>query len=138
MKQFSDKIILSGHRGERTVVPENTMAAFRYALECGVDMIETDFHLSGDGHLVLIHDHTLDRTTDGAGFVRDCTLEELRALSAGVKFSEGIIGKNGSPRQRSFLRSPPTRIFCLISNLRYIPPTRVNAPLNRRKNSSPC
>ncbi|HIR23368.1 MAG TPA: hypothetical protein IAB32_06260 [Candidatus Scatosoma pullicola] len=88
MKQFSDKIILSGHRGERTVVPENTMAAFRYALECGVDMIETDFHLSGDRHLVLIHDHTLDRTTDGAGFVRDCTLEELRALSAGVKFSE--------------------------------------------------
>ena len=93
MKQFSDKIILSGHRGERTVVPENTMAAFRYALECGVDMIETDFHLSKDGRLVLIHDHTLERTTDGAGFVRDHTLEELRALSAGVKFSEDYRGE---------------------------------------------
>ena len=87
MKQFSDRIILSGHRGERTVVPENTMAAFRYALECGVDMIETDFHLSKDGRLVLIHDHTLDRTTDGTGRVCDYTLKELRTRSVGVKFS---------------------------------------------------
>lgn len=88
MKSFSDKIILSGHRGERTVVPENTMAAFRYALDCNVDMIETDFHLSKDGKLVLIHDHTLERTTNGTGYVRDYTLEELRALSAGIRFSE--------------------------------------------------
>ena len=93
MKQFSDRIILSGHRGERTVVPENTMAAFRYALECGVDMIETDFHLSKDGRLVLIHDHTLDRTTDGTGRVCDYTLKELRTRSAGVKFSEDYRGE---------------------------------------------
>lgn len=93
MKQFSDRIILSGHRGERTVVPENTMAAFRYALECGVDMIETDFHLSKDGRLILIHDHTLDRTTDGTGRVCDYTLKELRTRSAGVKFSEDYRGE---------------------------------------------
>ena len=59
MDRFSDKIILAGHRGERTVVPENTLSAFRYALSCGVDAIETDFHLTKDGKLVIIHDHTL-------------------------------------------------------------------------------
>ena len=48
MENFSEKVILAGHRGERTVVPENTLAAFRYALSCGVDAIETDFHLSKD------------------------------------------------------------------------------------------
>lgn len=83
MKNFSEKVILAGHRGERTVVPENTLAAFRYALSCGVDAIETDFHLSKDGELVVIHDHTLERTTDGHGRVCDHTLAELRALSAG-------------------------------------------------------
>lgn len=93
MKNFSNKIILSGHRGERTVVPENTMSAFRYALDCNVDMIETDFHLSKDGKLVLIHDHTLERTTNGTGYVRDYTLEELRGLSAGIRFSEKFAGE---------------------------------------------
>lgn len=93
MKNFFDKVILSGHRGERTVVPENTIAAFRYALDCNVDMIETDFHLSKDGKLVVIHDHMLERTTNGTGYVRDYTLEELRRLSAGVRFSEKFAGE---------------------------------------------
>ena len=86
--RISDKIILAGHRGERTVVPENTLSAFRYALSCGVDAIETDFHLTKDGKLIIIHDHTLERTTNGRGRVCDHTLEELRRLSAGGWFSE--------------------------------------------------
>lgn len=87
MKNFREnKIVLAGHRGERTVVPENTMAAFRYALSCGVDAIETDFHLTKDGKLVIMHDHTVDRTTDGSGKVCDFTFEELRRLSAGSPF----------------------------------------------------
>lgn len=88
MKSFTNGIILSAHRGERTVVPENTMAAFRYALSQDIDMVETDFHLSKDGKLVVIHDHTLDRTTNGTGKVCDYTLEELRAFSAGAWFQE--------------------------------------------------
>lgn len=88
MNKFADKVILAGHRGERTVVPENTLAAFRYALSCGVDAIETDFHLTKDGHLVVIHDHTLERTTNGTGRVCEYTLAELRRLSAGGWFSE--------------------------------------------------
>ena len=90
MRRFSEKVILAGHRGERTVVPENTLAAFRYALSCGVDAIETDFHLSKDGVLMVIHDHTLERTTDGHGRVCDHTFAQLRSLSAGSRFSDAF------------------------------------------------
>ena len=90
MENFSEKVILAGHRGERTVVPENTLAAFRYALSCGVDAIETDFHLSKDGELMVIHDHTLERTTDGHGKVCDQTFEQLRSLSAGSWYSDAF------------------------------------------------
>ena len=93
MRRFSEKVILAGHRGERTVVPENTLAAFRYALSCGVDAIETDFHLSKDGVLMVVHDHTLDRTTNGHGNVCDHTFEQLRALSAGGWFSDAFSGE---------------------------------------------
>ena len=63
-----------GHR------PENTMPSFELAVDLGVDMVECDVHLSADGQVVVIHDHTLDRTTTGAGLVRDRTAAELRAL----------------------------------------------------------
>lgn len=66
--------------------PENTMTAFRLALECGAYGIETDVHQTKDGYLVLIHDETLERTTNGTGRVGEHTLAELRAYDAGVRF----------------------------------------------------
>jgi glycerophosphoryl diester phosphodiesterase len=75
--------LIGGHRGNPAEHPENTLASFRSAIELGVDMIECDVHLSSDGHLVVIHDHTLDRTTNGTGLVAQHTLAELRALDAG-------------------------------------------------------
>ena len=77
------KIILAGHRGDRTYYPENTMPAFKYAVELGCDMLETDLHMTKDGHLVLIHDTDVKRTTDGSGSVNEMTLEEVRKLDAG-------------------------------------------------------
>lgn len=71
------------HRGASAHAPENTIAAFRLALEEGADGIELDVMLSKDGHLVVIHDDAVDRTTDGKGFVRDMTLDELKSLDAG-------------------------------------------------------
>lgn len=68
------------HRGARSVAPENTLPAFRKALEMGVDGIELDVQLSRDGQLVVIHDFTLERTTNGRGRVRDYTAEELAQL----------------------------------------------------------
>jgi len=71
-----------GHRG-CSYEPENTIRAIKKAIDIGVDIVEIDVHLSKDNELVVIHDERLDRTTNGKGFVKDCTLEELRQFDAG-------------------------------------------------------
>ena len=74
--------LIYGHRGASGYAPENTLEAFRLAMEMGADGFELDVHLSQDGELVVIHDESVDRTTDGTGFVRDLTLAQLKALDA--------------------------------------------------------
>lgn len=69
------------HRGASGYAPENTLEAFRLAMEQGADGIELDVHLTKDGEVVVIHDETLDRTSNGHGNVRDYTLEELKKFS---------------------------------------------------------
>jgi len=76
-------LLTVGHRGLMGVEPENTLRSFRRADRAGLDVIELDLHLSKDGHLVVIHDAEVDRTTDGTGRVAELTLSELRALDAG-------------------------------------------------------
>ncbi len=76
------------HRGFSARAPENTLASFRKAVEIGADMIELDVLLSKDGRLVVIHDDTLDRTTDGKGKVSEFTLAQLKRFSAGIWFSK--------------------------------------------------
>lgn len=80
---YKDRMAVAAHRGDSYNYYENTMTAFEKAIEAGSDMIETDVHLSKDGHLVLIHDNTVDRTTNGKGRVCEMTLSELKALNAG-------------------------------------------------------
>jgi glycerophosphoryl diester phosphodiesterase len=75
--------LIGGHRGNPADHPENTLRSFRSAIAVGCDLIECDVHLSSDGRLVVIHDHTLERTTNGKGLVRDHTAAELRRLDAG-------------------------------------------------------
>ena len=70
------------HRGASAYAPENTLPAFALAMEQGADGIELDVHLTRDGELVVIHDEELDRTTNGHGLVKDCTLAQLQALCA--------------------------------------------------------
>lgn len=70
------------HRGASQYAPENTLEAFRLAMEQGAEGIELDVHLSADGELVVIHDETLERTTNGKGLVKDHTLAQLQALRA--------------------------------------------------------
>lgn len=76
------------HRGSKGTHPENTLPAFSEAVRVGVDGIELDVHLSKDGQLIVIHDETVDRTTNGKGLVREKTLEELKKLNAGSWFSK--------------------------------------------------
>lgn len=81
------------HRGNRAYAPENTLVAFAQAVAIGVDALEFDLHLSRDGMPVVMHDATLDRTTDASGPVRDRTVRELAAVDAGAGFG----ADRGSP-----------------------------------------
>ncbi|MCG8466682.1 MAG: glycerophosphodiester phosphodiesterase [Gemmatimonadetes bacterium] len=76
-----------GHRGAAAFAPENTLPSFEHAVRVGADAVELDLHRSADGQLVVIHDATLPRTTDGIGSVEERTLEELRAFDAGHRFT---------------------------------------------------
>jgi glycerophosphoryl diester phosphodiesterase len=81
------------HRGASSYAPENTLAAFDLALQMGVRHIELDVHSSSDGHIVVIHDDTVDRTTNGSGPVTSHTLAGLRALDAGSWFGATFVGQ---------------------------------------------
>lgn len=90
------------HRGYSGKYPENTMIAFKKALECGVDGIELDIQLTKDGEVVIIHDETIDRTTTGKGFVIDYTYEELEKFDASFKFKD--LGFNKIPTLREYFQ----------------------------------
>jgi glycerophosphoryl diester phosphodiesterase len=85
--------LVMAHRGNSALAPENTLTAFRQAIHEGADIIETDLHVTLDGRFVCIHDATVDRTTDGTGFVRGQTLLELKRLNAAHRHK-------GSPEER--------------------------------------
>lgn len=82
-----------GHRGAAGLAPENTLTAFRKAIELGVDALEMDLHVTRDGQVVVIHDETLDRTTDGRGSIPEFTLKELKQWDAGRKFAPAFHGE---------------------------------------------
>ena len=76
-------ISVMGHRGAAGVRPENTIQGFEYAIDLGVDLVECDVHLTWDQHLVVMHDETVNRTTNGVGLIAGMTFETIRALDAG-------------------------------------------------------
>jgi glycerophosphoryl diester phosphodiesterase len=90
--------LVIAHRGNRVAAPENTMEALRQAVELGVDAIEFDVRVTKDGAAVVLHDATLDRTTNGRGLLRNLTLAEVRALDAGAT----------SPQARGVRHAIPT------------------------------
>lgn len=83
VKNGSNRIIREGHRGFSQLFPENTIPAFKEAVKTGVDRIEMDLRLSADGKMVIMHDETVDRTTNGKGFVNELSFDALRKLDAG-------------------------------------------------------
>jgi glycerophosphoryl diester phosphodiesterase len=84
---FGSKVLVIAHQGGDGLYPSNTLYAFEKSAEMGVDVLELDVHSSKDGHLVVIHDDTLERTTNGTGLVKEKTLAELQALDAGYTWS---------------------------------------------------
>jgi len=94
--------LVIAHRGDSQFAPENTFAAFEMALEKQTDGIETDLRISKDGHIVLIHDDWVNRTTNGTGLVANMTLAELQALDAGSWFGPQFKGQR-VPSMQEFL-----------------------------------
>ncbi len=86
-------VMVIAHRGFSGRAPENTMAAFKRAMDIGSDAIEFDVRFSRDGRLIVFHDDTLERTTNGKGRVADFTLNELKQLDAGSWFSPMFAGE---------------------------------------------
>lgn len=91
------------HRGASGHAPENTMAAFRRAVELGARFIETDLQITRDARVIAIHDLTLDRTTSGKGQVHFLTLEQIRALDAGAWFGGGAFSGERVPTLEEIL-----------------------------------
>ena len=85
--------VVFAHRGARTQAPENTLASFALALAQGADAIELDTRMTADGQVVVFHDKTLERTTNGTGRVAERTMAELRELDAGSSFSQKFRGE---------------------------------------------
>ncbi len=115
---FDPGPLVLGHRGGLALRPENTLAAFEHGAALGVDGFECDLRLSRDGEVVVIHDATLERTTDARGPVSECTADELARVDAAAHFKveEGAPFKGrgiGVPRLREVLRRFPDLRFVL-------------------------
>jgi glycerophosphoryl diester phosphodiesterase len=109
------------HRGASAHAPENTLAAFELALVQGADGIELDAKLSADGHAVVIHDATVDRTTNGHGRVKDISLADLRSLDAGAFFVKKYSGEK-VPMLEEVFEAVGKRMFINVELTNYKTP----------------
>jgi glycerophosphoryl diester phosphodiesterase len=114
--------VFCAHRGGAALAPENTMTAFRNAVDVwGVDMLEMDVHASADGRIVVIHDATVDRTTDGSGAVAHMPWAAIRELDAGYHFLD--------PERRASFRGRGVRLPLFDEVLEAFPLTRLNVEI---------
>ncbi len=113
--------IIFAHRGASAYAPENTLTAFDLAIQQNADVIELDAKLSADGHVVVIHDQTVDRTTNGSGRVNNLTLAKLKELDAGSHFSNTYHGEQ-IPTLEEVFEICACRIFLNIELTNYRTP----------------
>ena len=113
--------VIFAHRGASAHAPENTLAAFELAFTQHADAIELDAKLSADGQVVVIHDATVDRTTDGHGRIQDLTFSQLRALDAGSSFSQKFRGEK-IPALEEVFEAVGRRTFVNVELTNYVTP----------------
>lgn len=114
--------LVIGHRGTAGTVPENTLESFKQAVLDGADMLECDVRLSADNEVIIIHDQTLDRTTNGSGLVASMTLSQIKKLDAGYRFTTD--GGKTFP-----FRGKGIRVSTLAELLRELPAVPLNLEL---------
>jgi glycerophosphoryl diester phosphodiesterase len=113
--------VIYAHRGASAYAPENTLAAFKLALQQGADAIELDAKLSVDGEVVVFHDQTIDRTTNGTGKLAEKTLSELKALDAGAWYSMEFTGER-IPTLDEVFEQVGRRLFINVELTNYATP----------------
>ena len=118
----STRPLVIGHRGASAYAPENTLAAFRLAAEQGADAVELDAKLSADGQVVVIHDQTVDRTTNGIGQVCDLTLAQFKSLDAGTFFAPQFAGET-VPTLAEVFETVGKRVLINVELTNYANPT---------------
>lgn len=118
MQNQFDRPLIIAHRGAKAHAPENTMSSFQLAVESKADGVEFDIKLTKDGQIIIIHDLTVDRTTDGKGKVKDFSLSELQKLDAGKFFSEKYSGES-IPLLSDVLKSLPSQFIINIEITNY-------------------
>ena len=128
-RQDAGRTLAIAHRGGAGLWPENTLYAFERAAALGVDVIETDVRVTADGELVVFHDESVERTTDGAGRVGALTLAELKRLDAAYRFSPD--GGRSFPVRGSGVTVPTLReVFAALPQMRFnIEPKQAVPPL---------
>jgi glycerophosphoryl diester phosphodiesterase len=143
---LGDPVLNMAHQGGEDELPSNTMYAFRKAVAAGADMLELDVQATQDGRLVVMHDWTVDRTTDGTGYVGDLALAQVRQLDAAHDFVPGRNAVEGLPAGRYPLRGvrtgdrrPPRgfkradfRVPTLAEVMRRFPRTPINIEIKGR------
>jgi glycerophosphoryl diester phosphodiesterase len=115
------KTIIIGHRGAAGNAPENTLASFQLAVEQGADALELDIHVSADGELVVCHDASVDRTTNGDGEISGMTVEQLKSFDAGSWFAPQFAGQKLPLLQEVFELIPSSIMINVEIKCRYSP-----------------
>ena len=121
----NDRVLVMAHQGGDGLWPSNTLYAFERAVQAGVNVLELDVHASQDGALVVIHDDSVDRTTDGSGLVGDKTLAELKKLDAGYDWSPERTGETFPYRGQGITLPTLQEVFAAF------PDTRVNVEIKQ-------
>jgi glycerophosphoryl diester phosphodiesterase len=128
-----ERVLNIAHQGGEDEFPSNTMYAFRHALEAGADMLELDVGVTKDGQVVVMHDTTLDRTTNGHGTIASHTLRQVEKLDAGYWFAGGKDPYSHSlPARRYKLRGHGLKVPTLKEVLKAFPHTPINVEIKGR------
>ena len=136
------RVLNYAHQGGAREGPSSTLCAMRQALATGADALEMDVHRTADGHLVVCHDATVDRTTDGTGRIADLTLAEVQALDNAYWFVPGSVVDHDARRRRTCIEGrqptiPTFRIPTLIDVLEAFPDTYLNLDIKTTKPDVP-
>lgn len=130
----SQRPLVIAHQGGELLAPSNTMTAFQQAVDLGVDVLEFDIHITKDGHLVTIHDPTVDRTTNGSGFVHELRLNEIQDLDAGYHFED--LDGDFSYRDKGVYIPTLEEVFQSFPNMRMVIEIKDDNPASKNEEIS--